>query len=296
MKSVAGCQLRVGYRCLFGLIAVANPQLAIRNPTTHFIFHNFLIEMMIKKAIFLFFMLFSITLQAEDTEVLFTEGNKAYEANNYELAIEKYEAVLIEKQESAQLFFNLGNAYYKNNQLGKAILNYERAKILKPNLIDLAENLAIAENRKKDNIPPVPPFFLATFWQGFYQLASSAVWSVLGILMLFASVGGVALFLLKNTTKEKKRGLIVTGIGLLLSVLFLSLGNSRYQYMTNQEVAVITTAAVDFKDGADEDSNTTQPLHEGTIIQLIENIGDWYKVRLANGEVGWLQKEVFEMI
>jgi tetratricopeptide (TPR) repeat protein len=249
-----------------------------------------------KKVIFLFLILFTTTLQAEDAKMLFAEANKAYEANDYELAIEKYEAVLSQKKESASLFFNLGNAYYKNQQLGKAILNYEKAKVLNPNLADLEENLDIAENRKKDNIPSLPPFFLATFWQGFYLLASSAIWAILGILMLFVSVGGMTLFLLKNTKKEKKTGLIALGVGFLLGILFLTLGNSRYQYMTNQTTAVITTSKVDFKDGADEDSNTTQPLHEGTVIHLIENIGNWYKVRLPNGEVGWLPKEVFEVV
>lgn len=240
-------------------------------------------------------LLLHIIAQASSAENLFTEGNQAYETKAYEKAIQAYEGILAMNKHSAELYFNLGNAYYRNNNLGKAILNYERAKRYAPHFEDNNYNLSIAQNKTIDNITPVPPFFLAVLWQNIYQLMSPNIWGILGIFMLLASVGGVAYWLLSVERASKQRGFYGAITGALCSIFFLAAGNSYHTYQNNKETAILMQQ-VDFKDGADELSNTISALHEGLKVYLIENINDWQKVRLENGEVGWLPVGSFEKV
>ena len=249
-----------------------------------------------KKLFTFLFIFFTIGLLAKEAPNTFQQGNKAFQEKSYSEAIDLYESVLAKGEHSAALYFNLGNAYFKNNELGKAILNYERAKRLRPHFKDLDHNLAIAENYKKDNITPVRPFFLISLWKNTYQLTSPVVWAFFGILMLLISIAGIAFWLLSSIREHKQRGFYGGLIGLSLGVVFLLLGYGRHLSIHSHQDAVIVTEKVGFKDGADEDSNTTQSLHEGTKIRLIEAIGDWHKVRLGNGEEGWLNESDFEAI
>ena len=245
---------------------------------------------------FMLLLMFSLSLNASGNDNLLTEANKAYQAEKYEESIDLYESILVNGEHSASLYYNLGNAFYRQNQLGKAILNYEKAKLYAPRHEDLEHNLLIAKNRTFDNIVPLQPFFLSVWWKNIYQLLSPMLWAILGILALFGTVAGIAVWLLFTDRTRKQQG-FYGGIGsTVLAILFLSLGSSYHSLRTNSETAIITAKQTDFKDGADELSNTISTLHEGVKVHLIENINDWQKVRLENGEVGWLQVTVFETI
>lgn len=245
---------------------------------------------------FIFLFMFSLVLNASETDNLLIQANKAYQAENYQEAIDLYESILTKGKHSASLYYNLGNAFYRNNQLGKAILYYEKAKLYAPRNEDIEHNLLIAKNKTFDNIIPVQPFFLAAWWKSIYQLLSPTIWAILGVLALFGTVGGIATWLLLLDRKRKQQGFYGAIGTAILGILFLSLGNSYHSERVNSKKAVITVKQTDFKDGADELSNTISTLHEGVKLQLLENINDWQKVRLENGEVGWLQMDVFEKI
>lgn len=245
---------------------------------------------------FILLLMFSLSLNASENDNLLAEANKAYQANNYQEAIDLYESILVNGEHSASLYYNLGNAFYRNNQLGKAILYYEKAKLYAPRNEDVKHNLLIAKNQTFDNIVPVQPFFLSVWWSNTYQLLSPIFWAILGVLALFATVGGIAVWLLFTDRKRKQQG-FYGGIGAaVLAILFLSLGNSNHSARVKSKNAIITIKQTDFKDGADELSNTISTLHEGVKVRLIENINDWQKVRLENGETGWLQMDTFEKI
>ncbi len=249
-----------------------------------------------KYLIILITIFLSIGLHAEDANLLFSKANQAFADQNYAEAIELYEQVRAQNQHSANYYFNLGNAYFENNELGKAILNYERGKLLRPNFKDLNYNLDLARNRQKDNISKVKPFFLSIWWQAIYNLMLPSIWGILGILLLFATVVGIGFWLLGSSRPQKQIGFygaIGTGI---FAIVFLLAGYSRHLSMTNSDEAIIIAKVTNFKDGADADSNTTQKLHEGTKVILVEVIADWQKVRLESGEQGWLKIDDFEKI
>ena len=60
------------------------------------------------------------------------EADSAYNAKNYDKAIEIYKSVAENEGTSAPLLFNLGNAYYQNGEYGHAMLHWLRARRLSP--------------------------------------------------------------------------------------------------------------------------------------------------------------------
>jgi SH3-like domain-containing protein len=37
-------------------------------------------------------------------------------------------------------------------------------------------------------------------------------------------------------------------------------------------------------------------LHGGTKVKVIDSVGDWYEIRIADGNMGWILKETMEKI
>ena len=64
----------------------------------------------------------------------------------------------------------------------------------------------------------------------------------------------------------------------------------------HRKEAIIFSPTVTIKSSPDEKSVDLFVLHEGTKVELIDNIGDWYEIRIANGSVGWLATSAVEKI
>jgi len=238
--------------------------------------------------------IFSYSVKASDAQ--FEQANQAYEKANYNFAIEQYESILADGKYAPEIHYNLGNAYFKTGKLGKAILQYERTLRLNPDDKEAQKNLSIARVRIENQVQPLPSFFLTRWWRGLRDSLSSGMWGGLAVLFLWLSLGGFALWLLAKQRGHKKRGFLAGLAGLGLFLLTLLLAGQRMATENNSGHAIILQKETSLRDGADEDSPEIILLHEGTKIQLMDNIGEWHKVRLANGEQGWLPNSVFEVI
>ena len=243
-----------------------------------------------------YLLFFFSTLSATTPQDLFIQANEAYTQGQYQQAIETYEAVLATGSVSSELYYNLGNAYFKTKQKGKAILNFERALLANPSDEDAAYNLEIINQQLADNLDRVDTFFLKKWWQNFYRTATSGFWSFLTLSFLWLGVGGLMLWLLGKERAKKKQGFIGGIVLLLLSLLFFLAASSQASFEQNSHLAILIEPVLDLKNGPDEKSTSLLKIHEGLKVELLDQIDTWYKVKLSNGEQGWLPKESVEEI
>jgi tetratricopeptide (TPR) repeat protein len=226
----------------------------------------------------------------QKTLSLFQEANKAYEANNFEKAASIYEQVLASGWRSPALHYNLANAYYRLNKVGKSILHYERALLLDPNDRDIRYNLSLVRENLPDDIESLPTFFLARWWNALRSLLSSGAWGWLALAMWWTGFGGFCVWLAGNTREVIKRGFIAGAFFLTLSLLPFSLALSRANYETATRQAVILVKTTALKSAPDDAGKEIQTLHEGTKVWLLEKLSGYWKIRLPNGETGWLHE------
>ena len=71
---------------------------------------------------------------------------------------------------------------------------------------------------------------------------------------------------------------------------------TSYNSRKSEQSAIVTNPTVTVKSSPDEKSTDIFVIHEGSKIQLIDHIGNWYEIRIVNGSVGWVQQENFEKI
>lgn len=256
---------------------------------------------MYKKIIFNYlftFLLFVNTAQvlAADAQQLFQNANQAYQTGNFPLAVEQYETILRGgKLFSKELYYNLGNAYFRLNQIGRATLNYERAARLAPTDVDIQANLSVVRGRVTDDIEAVSEVFFVKWYRLLRGVFSADTWSVFALFLLWLGAGGFAVWLLANQRQWKKRGFIMGCIAVPLSLLLFLTANNAAK-ISEMNWGIVMSKETAFRNAPNEYAATLTTLHEGIKVEIMDKIGDLTKVKLANGEEGWVAAKDVEKI
>lgn len=247
-----------------------------------------------KRIMILFVLLFAMNLvQAgnlgKDMEGSFFQGNEAYNAGNYDEAMNFYNAVEQSGVESPALYYNMGNTYYKMHEYAKSILYYEKALKLEPSNEDIQTNLAIANKAIVDKIDVIPQSFLVKGWNNLCALFSPDGWAVASLVFFAIVLMGALFYLLSRRMVLRKVGFfagLICAVFLLISVL-VSMKVQRD--LKRVDEAIVMTPTVTVKSSPNESSVDLFVLHEGTKVALLDEAEGWNKVRIADGSVGWLE-------
>lgn len=253
-------------------------------------------KQLLKYLCLIFGLLLSTVAVAETPQRTFQKANEAYQAKDYAKAIRLYESLLESGTASTDIYYNLGNSYFRKEQLGKSILNYERALRLSPNNEDVGYNLALAELEKVDDFGDIPAFFLTRAWKWTSSLLSSSLWSILAIFLLWLGIGGFVLWQISKERDRRKQGFLLGVVALIICLIPFFLAKTSAQLEQNSGEAILTKKKASIHTNADESSAVLYELHEGTKLKLLDEITAWKKVRLSNGEQGWVEEGALEEI
>lgn len=216
-----------------------------------------------------------------------------YKANQFDVAAANYEKILAQGYRTAEIYYNLGNCYYKLNNTGKAILNFERAHKLAPEDEDITHNLKIAQLKAIDKLIPVPQMAITTGWNNFTTSQSSKSWGIFALIFIWIAliVFTVYLFIAK-----KNFVLFLSSLLLVLSIASVSLAFKQSSAEENSCEAILLVENVNVKSAPDANGTDLFTIHEGVKVQILDVVGSWNKIRLADGKVGWIEKNLFEKI
>lgn len=241
-----------------------------------------------------FYILNFLILSAQDNGMQI--ALQSYNEGDYQTAIEQYEAIIAAKKHSLELFYNLGNSYYRNGNIGKAILNYERALLISPKEEDVIYNLDIARESIEVPLETINEFFLIQWRNNISSMASSWTWAILTILMVWLGFFSLGVWQIKDDRRTKILS-FTAGIGLLLaSFIPLSLGMNRLTQQKNSGKGIVITDGKFLHSAPDDNSENLQPLYPGYKVKILDQIENYYKVKLSNGSIGWTRLNDIEEI
>jgi tetratricopeptide (TPR) repeat protein len=221
----------------------------------------------------------------------FKQANDLYNSGYYKKAIDRYGSILASNLHSAELYYNLANCYYKLNEIGPSIFYYEKALQLAPNDSDILNNLEYAQKMTVDAIQEVPESDASRLLNKILNSSSIDGWATrcVGLALLF-----VILFLgYYLSYSEAKKRLFFVSSCMILIALFISLGLlfKKDNLQSNTQPAIVFVKESDIKTEPNLRSETSFTLHEGTKVLVIEDYNDdWVKIKLLNGETGWMTR------
>lgn len=245
---------------------------------------------------FLFFMLL-INLSFSQQNDVFVAANEKYNSGNYTVAIEKYNEILNSGNHSSELYFNLGNAYYKLDSLAQSIYYYEKGIKYFPNDHSLIQNLEYLNNLTVDNIEFLPEDILSKQFNYLLKYFSLTTWSIISIIVGTLSCFLFIIYYFSKSPKAKRFTFIIFILSFVLTSFLIFINFKIYNFQGNYEFGIVFKDVIEVNFEPNDKSEVLFKIHEGTKIEIIENFdNDWLKIKLPNGEVGWVIKNQIKII
>ena len=103
------------------------------------------------------------------------------------------------------------------------------------------------------------------------------------------------LFLLSSRTGRRKAG-FYSGVALLI-VSLVCLNFSAWQKSDYaKKDSAIVMAPVSSVKSSPSSGKDLFVIHEGTKVKVLDNVGDWLNISLADGRQGWIESSALEVI
>lgn len=246
-----------------------------------------------KNILYLFLLVLTTSVLAQNN---FEKANKLYQAAQYQEAVEAYQLLVKDNQQSAELYYNMANCYFKLNQVAPSIYYYEKALLLNPNDTDIRNNLKFAQKKTIDEIKVVPKVGFGKLLRDFTASYHYNTWAWItvgfGLLFLVAFWG----YYFSSLTVVKR--LFFSAMFLFLVCIFISLGAAFFekQHDLNDQPAVVFAEQTEIHAEPKKNSPSVFVLHEGAKVYVLEKLNNWRKIQLTDGTEGWIDQEAIKTL
>jgi tetratricopeptide repeat protein len=216
----------------------------------------------------------------------FAKANQEYAAGDFKAAINNYEELLRQGQDSPNLFYNLGNAYFRQKDFGRAILNYERALALDPRQAEAQANLRIArdEARALELIP--------SRWERWFSFANANQYAITAAIAFWIGMFAIASFIF-----NRRRSAIAMSFLSISTFAIAVIAVFRLEGGKNGSgLAVVTADNVEARLATADTANRVLTLPAGSEIQILSRRGDWIYAALPNNLRGWMPANSAEQV
>lgn len=241
-------------------------------------------------------LLLTATVRAADYDKMLQDAQQLYADGKYTEALELYHQIESNGKEAFGLYFNMGNAYFKLNNIPNAILYYERAKKLNANDEDLQHNLEIANQYTSDKFDKVPTLNVTKAWHSFLLGLGEAGWGSLSIICFVLCLFGVAMMFYSSRKGLKRLGLLLGIVMIGISITTFIFSSQAKSVLAGQAEGIIFEPTITVISSPDQQGRELFVLHEGTKVKILEQMDDWARIKISNGEVGWLPKNAVKAI
>ena len=88
---------------------------------------------------------------------------------------------------------------------------------------------------------------------------------------------------------SKKRSYFTASIfSFVFFISSIAITYNQYRFAKNEIYAIVFSEKVDVKNGPTVSSENIFTLHEGTKVKVLDTVDQWKKIKLVDGEIGWI--------
>jgi tetratricopeptide (TPR) repeat protein len=226
----------------------------------------------------------------------FDKGVNYFSEGNYEDALYIWSDMYNTGYRSSNLNYNIGNAYFKLNNIPEAILFYERAYLLNPADENINYNLQIARSLIVDRFQEIPELFFVK-WYNFSTLMLSAnTWAKISIGSFILSLLFLSLYIYSTKFRQKVMGFWLALFFFIVTFSSFAFTIRNKSQIYDSKTAIIFSPIVSGKSSPDNSGTDLFVLHEGTKVNINDEVGEWFEIRLSDGNKGWVPVNCLKII
>lgn len=240
--------------------------------------------------------LFSLGSVAQDFSAQLITAQDLYSETKYDTAALIYQSIIDSGYQSPELYYNLGNTYFKLQEIPSAILYYEKALKLKPTDENILFNLQLCNTMIPDRIEEVPRLFFIEWYKALYNHFPIDTWAIISLLLFSLFTLLLLVYFLSGKVFLKKLGFWSAMLFLAISVFTFSMTYQKYASFKQHDEAIIFTPSITVKSSPSKSSVDLFVIHEGTKVIILDQVGEWKKIKIQNGSIGWIESKNLAII
>ncbi|MBP5196579.1 MAG: tetratricopeptide repeat protein [Bacteroidaceae bacterium] len=249
-----------------------------------------------KKLTILIMLMAATFVSAAEADSLKVLGDSAFAKEDFKTAVTHYKAVA-EMGESAAVCYNLGCCYYRLDDMARSVLWFERAALLDPSDEDIRFNLDMARSKTIDHITPRHEMFFTAAWHSMTSWLSADEWATWAVSFFVGMLLFFFMYFFSSDIVVRKIGFFGALLSLVVVLLTNALAYSQRKLQVERSGAIVMTPAVTVKSTPSKSGTELFVLHEGTRVEILDNtMKEWVEIQIADGKVGWMEREQLEQI
>jgi tetratricopeptide (TPR) repeat protein len=218
----------------------------------------------------------------------FIQGVTYFNSGSYQEALQIWNDLYNTGYRSANLNYNIGNAYFKLNNIPNAILFYERAYMLDPADEDINYNLQIARTLIVDRFQEIPELFFVKWYNFMSLFLSTNAWAKISISSFILTLLLLSLYIYSSKYRNKVLGFWFAIFFMIITLATLAFTIRNKTLVYDSHKAIISNPQISGKSSPDNSGTDLFVLHEGTKVSVEDKVGEWYEIRLSDGNKGWI--------
>ena len=160
---------------------------------------------------------------------------------------------------------------------------------------DIKYNLEIANGFITDKIEPIEKVFFVEWWESISASFSTSFWAIIFLSLLGLMVTLFAFFFMAINPKIRQLGLLGGGSVMAGALIVMMLANTSAAMMQREE-AIVFASSVNVKSEPGLNGTDQFVIHAGIKVSIEDVEGDWIRIRIADGNSGWLLGQSIERI
>lgn len=233
---------------------------------------------------------------ADPVEKYWSDAAAAYTAGDYASALENYKNIESFSLCSDELYYNIGNCHYKMGDNSRAILYYEKCLKINPSHKDALNNVTLARQFTLDKIEVVPDFILVQWLEDIMFSCSADAWAWIalgfGLLVVILLLG----FKFLPALGARKASFVFACIFFALTLGAVSFSLCEKADAMHYDEAIMIQPVSSVKSSPGDAGKSIFVLHEGTKVEVLDNLGDWTLIQISDGRQGWAESSSMELI
>lgn len=227
---------------------------------------------------------------AEDASLQLDSTKIMYESGAYNEAKDSYLSIIDSEKESTELHYNLGDTYYKLGDLSRAILHFEKALKIDSENEDARFNLSLMNTKIIDKIEEKGN---SKSYEKIITLLNQDTFALIGFIGFLLTLLLTLLFFKSNDTHKRRIYLNIGFIGILVFLLGTTGAFLNNQFTANNKQAIIMSPSLTVRSAPTEDSSELFVIHEGLKVRVLEIQDELAKIKLSDGNIGWVSVDSF---
>ncbi len=211
------------------------------------------------------------------------QAEQSYKDQNYKQALQEYWSLYGDYPDSVELNYNLGTVYFKLNDIGKSVFYYKKALRLSPRDKETQENLDFVRQSVVgiSNESSIKPLF------SFLSKITGKQLLILSIMLVLILNGCTCYYFFIKPSELLKNSAIACFIVMFFSLICL-VAKEAPGFEVKEGVVIVKKTAI--MSGPSDSFKDLFFVHEGYEFEEIFSQGDWSKIKLANGAIGWIKR------